>query len=77
MAADIVTVKQLHAVLGKLIKEGKGDHELYCMTDEEGNDYFPMYFTPTSDPVRVKSILESTCSGLMNCKDVTKAVVLG
>lgn len=75
--ADIVKVKQLYAVLGKLIKEGKGDCDLYCMSDEEGNDYYPMWFTPTSDPEKVKSLLESTCSGLMNCKDPNKAVVLG
>ena len=72
-----VTVKQLHAALGEIIKNGGGNKDVYLVTDDEGNDYHPLWFTPMSDPSKVREFMESTCSGLSNCFDVDNAVVVG
>lgn len=74
---DILKVRELHYFLGEEIKKGNGNKELYVTTDEEGNDYRPMWFAPTSDPKEVEDFMRITCSGLRNCKDPKNAVLLG
>ena len=74
---EILKVKELYYFLGEEIKKGNGNKDLYVTTDEEGNDYRPMWFAPTSDPKEVERFMRITCSGLRNCKDVKNAVLLG
>lgn len=70
-------VKELHQMLGDIIKAGGGDKTLYVTTDEEGNDYRKMWFTPLTDADEIKEFLSCTMSGLSNCDDVNDAVVIG
>lgn len=74
---EIIKVKELYKMLGAEIENGNGDKELYLTTDDEGNDYRPMYFALTSEPGTIKDFMLSTCSGLNNCKDVNNAILLG
>ena len=62
--AKIIKVKDLYASLGKLVKKGMGEKDLYLVSDDEGNDYRPMYFGATADTETVKGIMEVSCSGM-------------
>lgn len=62
----VIKVKDLYASLGKLVKKGMGEKDLYLVSDDEGNDYRPMYFGATADTNVVREIMEVSCSGIGN-----------
>ena len=72
-----LTVKELYDALGEIIAEGYGDKHCYVTTDEEGNDYHPMWFSPTYIAKDVKELMQYSCSGFSNCIDPDNAVMLG
>lgn len=73
-----VKVKELYAALGKIIKDGGANKDIYLVTDDEGNDYHPLWYnTPMTDPKAVREFMQISCSGLSNCFDVDNAVVIG
>lgn len=74
--AKIIKVKDLYASLGTLVKNGMGEKDLYLVSDDEGNDYRPMYFGATTDTETVKGIMEVSCSGLCN-RNPENIVLLG
>lgn len=41
---ETVTVKELHQMLGKAIKKGKGDRNVVLSRDDEGNGYHYMFY---------------------------------
>ena len=63
---DAVTVEEMARFCNELVKKGYGKKYCFVTTDEEGNDYRPMWFQPTSNPVEVRNIMEYSCSGLGN-----------
>ena len=48
-----ITVKEMYSICKELVEKGHGKKYCYVTTDEEGNDYRPMWFKPTSDPSAV------------------------
>ena len=61
----IVNVNELHTALGKLIEAGQGKKLCFVTTDEEGNDYRPLWDELMyADPKNVKDIMQYSCSGL-------------
>lgn len=39
-----ITIKELHAYLGKAIEDGYGDRKILLSSDDEGNSYHEMFF---------------------------------
>ena len=72
---EIITINQLYAALGSAIKAGHGNKKCYLSTDDEGNDYHPMWFTVTTDPAEVENCMACTCSGLP--EDYENIAILG
>ena len=73
-----VKVKELFESLRKVIDEGKGDYDVYLVTDDEGNDYRPLFWEElVTDIKEVQEAMEISCSGLSNCYDISRAVLLG
>jgi len=70
-------VDTLYNELAILRQKGMGKKKVYLVTDEEGNDYTPLWFAPMSDPDSVKEFMEGSCSGLSRCSDPGNAVLLG
>ena len=74
--ATPIKVKELAKFCNELVKKGYGEKFCAVTTDEEGNDYRPMYFKPTTDPESIKTMLEYSQSGLRG-NDPTKIVLFG
>lgn len=69
-------VKEMYEFCKELMKEGHGDKYCYVTTDEEGNDYRPMWFKPTTDPQAIESMMQYSMSGLKG-NDPKKIVMFG
>lgn len=72
-----LTVSELHSMLSEIVANGGGNKTLYVSTDEEGNDYHPMWFAPMTNPKDIREFMQYTCSGLSPDVDVENAVLLG
>jgi len=59
-----IKVKELAKFCNELVKKGYGEKFCAVTTDEEGNDWRPMWYKPTEDPERVKELMEYSQSGL-------------
>lgn len=71
-----IKVKELYKLLGKAIKEGHGDKFVYLSSDDEGNDYHGLCREPMTDPKEVRMYMQYSCSGLGNCPEPEKAIIL-
>ena len=73
-----ITLAQLHKTLSILVENGYGKKEVYLMTDEEGNDYRPLYEGQLAiDKGLVKDLMRVSCSGLSNCRNPENAIIIG
>ncbi len=73
-----VKLKELVECLKKAVKDGYGDCDVYLISDDEGNDYRPLYYnTPMTEKERVMGFMDMSCSGIGLCYDPEKAVLLG
>lgn len=73
-----VKVKELFESVKKAMEDGKGDYDVYLVTDDEGNDYRPLFWEELlTDTKEVQEAMEISCSGLSNCYDISKAALLG
>lgn len=61
--ATPLTVDELYTFCKELRKQGHGKKFCGVTTDEEGNDWRPMWFKPTSEPQQVKEMMEYSQSG--------------
>lgn len=71
-----MNVEELYAYCAKLIKNGHGKKQCFCTTDDEGNDYRPMVYAPTSNPKEVRQLMQYSCSGIGN-NDPNDIVIFG
>jgi hypothetical protein len=71
-----ITVKEMLGFCKELVKNGHGDKYCFVTTDEEGNDYRPLWFKPTSNPDEVARLMMYSCSGLGK-HDPKKIVMFG
>jgi hypothetical protein len=74
--ATPLQVKEMYQFCEELMKKGYGDKYCYVTTDEEGNDYRPMWFKPTTNTKQIKSMMEYSMSGL-NGHDPRNIVLFG
>ncbi len=44
----VITVKELHKNLSRLIADGHGDKEIWITSDDEGNSYHALYYNATA-----------------------------
>ncbi len=73
-----ITLEQLHRNLSILIENGYGKKEVYLLTDEEGNDYRPLYEGQLAfDKNLVKNLMQVSCSGLSICRNPENAIIIG
>lgn len=73
-----VKVKELFESVKKAMDDGKGDYDVYLVTDDEGNDYRPLFWEELlTDTKEVREAMEISCSGLSNCYDLGNAALLG
>lgn len=62
MNAHIYTVQELHDRLEEIIKDGHGDKGVWITSDDEGNEYHPLFYLVTDDEEAVRDCVEA---GLM------------
>lgn len=62
---------------GGYIRIPKENRQEFVMSDDdEGNDYHGLYCEPMTDPKEVRQYMQYSCSGLMNCPEPEKAIIL-
>ena len=71
-----LTVEELSTYCNELVKNGHGKKYCFVTTDEEGNDYRPMWFKPTSNPDEIERLMMYSCSGTGN-NDPNNIVMFG
>ena len=71
-----LTVSQLYNALGKIVANGGKDKTVYVTTDEECNDYRPLWFAPLTDKIEIENVMQSSCSGLNDGVDTANAILL-
>ena len=73
---EILTVNEMYKFCKELVENGHGKKLCYVSTDEEGNDYRPMWFKPMCDPDEVSKFMLFSCSGIGK-HDPKKIVMFG
>lgn len=70
-----LTIKDLYRNLGVYIKAGLGDRKIYISSDEEGNEFNPLWFGITADKSEIE-MTESVCFINYNDGDNKDNIVL-
>lgn len=74
--ANIISVKQLAKLIKKQIEKGNGDKKIYISSDDEGNEYHPLFFGFTDEKSDIEMCLECSHTELWD-NEVQDIIILG
>ena len=73
---NIITVEKLFKFAKKQIEKGNGDKKIHISSDDEGNEYHPLFFSFTDEKQEIKMLLEYSHIDLYD-NDIQDIIILG